>query len=294
MKKIGLYALTLLLFLFPVSNARGASTVEDANIMIDGKNYTFSPSPVIREGHMMVPMRSFFEELGANVKWHNDKNIALAYHDGIDVDNSLLNSEEKENIDTPARVIDGDLFVPLRLAGKTLGYSVGWDEEKYAVIMSKNSSNGTGYLAVDRTKAEEEKEEEKEDNPSEGTGSFIWPVNGGQITSPYGMRSGRFHAGLDIGARTGTEIFAADNGVVVFEGWDGAYGRSIVINHGKYYTRYAHNSANLVRNGDTVSQGQVIAKIGATGRASGPHLHFEIRTGGIYGSTINPTKYVSR
>jgi len=290
MKKIGLYALTLLLFVFPASNAHMASKTEDASIMIDGKNHDFSPSPVIREGHMMVPMRSFFEELGANVKWHNDKNIALAYHDGIDVENSLLNSEEKENIDTPARVIDGDLFVPLRLAGETLGYSVGWDEEKFSVIMSKSSSNGAGYLAVDRTKAEEE----KEDNPSEGTGSFIWPVNGGQITSPYGMRNGRFHAGTDIGARTGTEIFAADNGVVVFEGWDGAYGRSIVVNHGKYYTRYAHNSANLVGNGDTVSQGQIIAKIGATGRASGPHLHFEIRTGGIYGSTINPIKYVSR
>ncbi len=130
--------------------------------------------------------------------------------------------------------------------------------------------------------------------PSRGTGSFLWPVQGGgRITSGYGWRSGGFHAGVDIGARNGTSVLAADSGVVVFEGWDGGYGRSIVIFHGHYYTRYAHNSKNKVTTGQAVNKGQVIASVGMTGRASGYHLHFEVRTGGIYGNTINPLNFFS-
>ncbi len=130
--------------------------------------------------------------------------------------------------------------------------------------------------------------------PSKGTGSFIWPVQGGgRMTSGYGWRSGGFHAGIDIATSAGTSILAADSGVVVFEGWDGAYGRSIVIYHGHYYTRYAHNSVNLVSRGEAVSKGQVIARVGSTGRSTGPHLHFEIRTGGIHGPTVNPLNFFS-
>ena len=126
------------------------------------------------------------------------------------------------------------------------------------------------------------------------TGSFSWPVQGGgRLTSPYGWRSGRFHAGIDIAAPHGTPILAADGGVVVFSGRDGGYGNSIVIYHGYYYTRYAHNSQNLVSSGQSVSKGQKIATMGSTGRSTGTHLHFEIRTGGQYGSTINPLNYFS-
>lgn len=127
------------------------------------------------------------------------------------------------------------------------------------------------------------------DIPSQGTGKFAWPVQGrGRISSGYGWRSGSFHAGLDIAASSGTAILAADSGVVVFEGWDGNYGRAIVIYHGYYYTRYAHNSANLVKKGQSVNKGQMIGRVGSTGQSTGSHLHFEIRTGGIHGSTINP------
>ena len=130
--------------------------------------------------------------------------------------------------------------------------------------------------------------------PTKGTGNFIWPVEGGgRINSGYGWRSGRFHAGVDIGARNGTPILAADSGVVVFEGWDGGYGNSIVIFHGHYYTRYAHNSQNKVATGQAVSKGQVIANMGSTGRSTGYHLHFEVRTGGIYGNTLNPLDFFS-
>ncbi|MEW5919508.1 MAG: M23 family metallopeptidase [Bacillota bacterium] len=130
--------------------------------------------------------------------------------------------------------------------------------------------------------------------PSRGTGSFNWPVQGGgRLTSTYGWRSGGFHAGIDIAAPRGTPVLAADSGVVVFAGRDGGYGNCVVIYHGTYYTRYAHNSENLVREGHAVNQGEVIARVGSTGKSTANHLHFEIRTGGIYGPTQNPLKYFS-
>lgn len=130
--------------------------------------------------------------------------------------------------------------------------------------------------------------------PSKGTGSFIWPVDGGgRISSGYGWRSGGFHTGLDIAAPTGTPVLASDSGVVVSSGWEGGFGNSVVIFHGHYYTRYAHNSRNLIKNGQAVNKGQVIAYIGSTGISTGSHLHFEIRTGGMYGSTLNPLNFFS-
>ncbi|NLJ56798.1 MAG: M23 family metallopeptidase [Firmicutes bacterium] len=128
--------------------------------------------------------------------------------------------------------------------------------------------------------------------PSQGTGSFSWPVRGGgRISSGYGWRNGGFHAGVDIAAPTGTPVLAADSGVVVFQGWDGGYGLCVVVNHGQYCTRYAHNSRNLVNTGQAVSKGQVIASIGSTGQSTGSHLHFEIRSGGMHGSTVNPLNF---
>lgn len=124
-------------------------------------------------------------------------------------------------------------------------------------------------------------------------GSFIWPVRG-TITSRYGWRTlfgvSNFHSGLDIAVRTGTSIKAADGGRVVTSGWHNSYGYYIVIDHenGKQ-TCYAHNSKLLVRVGERVYQGQVIAKSGATGNVTGPHCHFEVR---VNGSRVNPRNYL--
>ncbi len=116
-----------------------------------------------------------------------------------------------------------------------------------------------------------------------GTGSLAWPLDAGQITSYFGWRSGRMHTGVDIGAPTGTPIRAADSGTVVYAGTLGGYGLTIQIDHGggKMVTLYGHNSANLVSVGTVVEKGQVIAKVGRTGRASGPHVHFEVRINGV-------------
>ena len=109
-----------------------------------------------------------------------------------------------------------------------------------------------------------------------GTGRFIWPVEGGgEITPGRGFSS--WHTGIDIHANTGTNILAADSGVVWFSGYGGSQGNYLILYHGSFWTLYLHNSQNLVKEGDAVRQGEVIAKAGSTGRSSGPHLHFEIR-----------------
>ena len=119
--------------------------------------------------------------------------------------------------------------------------------------------------------------------------SLAKPVSG-VLTSRYGYRWGRTHTGIDIGAPTGTSIKAAAAGTVSFSGWKGTLGYLVVLNHGNgIQTYYAHCSKLLVSSGQKVSKGQLIAKVGSTGRSTGPHLHFEIR---VNGSSINPQSYI--
>lgn len=107
---------------------------------------------------------------------------------------------------------------------------------------------------------------------------FEWPVLG-TLTSAYGERRGRPHDGIDVGAPRGTTIHAAEAGKIVYAGDDlGAYGRVVVVKHvGSWATVYAHNDANLVEEGDFVEKGDPIARVGRTGNATAPHLHFEVR-----------------
>jgi murein DD-endopeptidase MepM/ murein hydrolase activator NlpD len=124
-----------------------------------------------------------------------------------------------------------------------------------------------------------------------GPVEFAWPVHG-PITSPFGMRvdpiTGRYalHSGIDIAADYGTPIQAAADGIVIFASWYGGYGNAIIIDHGSgLSTLYAHCSAMYVQLNQPVQRGQVIGAVGATGYATGPHLHFEIRVNGV---PVNP------
>lgn len=124
-------------------------------------------------------------------------------------------------------------------------------------------------------------------------GYFIWPVSG-RITSNYGGRSifgtYNFHGGIDIAVAYGTSVKAADGGTVTTAGYKGSYGYCVIIDHGNgKSTLYAHNSKLLVSVGDKVYQGQTIAKVGTTGRTTGPHCHFEVR---INGNQQNPRNYL--
>jgi murein DD-endopeptidase MepM/ murein hydrolase activator NlpD len=118
---------------------------------------------------------------------------------------------------------------------------------------------------------------------------LIWPVSG-PVTSPFGYRWGRLHAGIDIGVPYGTPIHAAASGTVVLAGWNGGYGNYTCIDHGGgLATCYAHQSSFAVSTGTQVSQGQVIGYVGNTGHSFGAHLHFEVR---INGNPVDPLGYL--
>lgn len=122
-------------------------------------------------------------------------------------------------------------------------------------------------------------------------GRFRWPLEG-EISSGYGIRHGRRHDGVDIRAKVGTPVASAENGEVVFAKRMRGYGNLILIKHDDdFFTVYAHNSANLVKVGKKVKKGDVIAKVGRTGRTTGPHLHFEVREGS---KTRNPLFFLPR
>lgn len=127
-------------------------------------------------------------------------------------------------------------------------------------------------------------------------GILAWPVNG-TMTSGFGWRThpitgaSKFHAGIDIGAGSGTPISAAGSGTVIVASWYGGYGNTVVIDHGGGLTSlYAHQSGLNVSNGQSVSKGQTIGWVGSTGFSTGPHLHFETRE---FGTPVNPLNYLN-
>ena len=125
--------------------------------------------------------------------------------------------------------------------------------------------------------------------------SYRWPVMG-RINSPFGWRQhpitkrANFHTGIDIKADRGTVIKSAGSGKVVYSGWMGGYGKVLVVEHNNgQSTLYAHCSTLLVKQGESVSQSENIARVGTTGQSTGPHLHFEVR---VSNSPVNPLKYL--
>ncbi len=123
----------------------------------------------------------------------------------------------------------------------------------------------------------------------QGSGQLIWPASG-SISSGFGMRWGRLHAGIDMPLPEGTGLRAADSGTVAIAGWVGGYGNYTCIQHGgSLSTCYGHQSSISVSVGQSVSQGQVIGYSGNTGNSTGPHLHFEVR---INGSPVDPLGYL--
>lgn len=118
---------------------------------------------------------------------------------------------------------------------------------------------------------------------------FLWPSRG-MVTSRFGWRRWEHHDGIDIAAQYGSPIYAAKPGRVIFVGWYYGYGRTVIIDHGGGLTTlYGHASAFIVRNGQVVSAGQLIARVGCTGRCWGTHVHFEIR---LDGRPVDPLKYL--
>ncbi len=133
-----------------------------------------------------------------------------------------------------------------------------------------------------------------EDYSALGSGAWAWPVpTHRKISSHFGRRWGRKHEGVDIPAPRGTPVVASAAGVVKYsDDRVSGYGNMVVIEHpGKVFSVYAHNQTNLVRAGTRVKRGQMIARVGSTGRSTGPHLHFEIR---VKDQARDPARYLGK
>ncbi|ABZ83305.1 peptidase m23, putative [Heliomicrobium modesticaldum Ice1] len=137
----------------------------------------------------------------------------------------------------------------------------------------------------------------KQNRPKMGSGPMAHPVpNNTAVSSPYGnrihpvLKKARFHTGVDFPAPTGTPIHAAQTGVVAMAGYYGAYGNTVIIDHGGgTATLYGHMSVINVSDGQTVQKGDIIGQVGSTGWSTGPHLHFEVR---VNGNHTNPMPYI--
>lgn len=162
----------------------------------------------------------------------------------------------------------------------------------------KNGTSGFLYRIVEENGNETKKETKKETQiekpvkeviekgtkviPDRGSGTFAWPTNGGYVSSKMGQRWGSLHKGIDIARPDNLTIKAADNGVVVSAGWDdGGYGNKVVIDHQNgFQTVYAHMDSISVSAGQKVEKGSELGIMGATGFATGVHLHFEVHKDG--------------
>jgi murein DD-endopeptidase MepM/ murein hydrolase activator NlpD len=166
------------------------------------------------------------------------------------------------------------------------------------------SKSGPKAESKPRPERSETKAEPSADTSSDSGSSaqtsgsgFTAPLDGASVTTPYrasgAMWSSGYHTGVDFAASSGTSVKSVGPGTVVSAGWGGAYGNEVVIQHADgSYSQYAHLSSLAVSSGESVSGGQQIGLSGSTGNSSGPHLHFEIRTGPSYGSDIDPIAYL--
>jgi murein DD-endopeptidase MepM/ murein hydrolase activator NlpD len=147
-------------------------------------------------------------------------------------------------------------------------------------------------IVIDDVVAESEEREEEKGRPKKiyKKMDFIWPVEG-KCTNPFVDDERKRHQGIDISCSLGTPIKASSAGRVIYSGNTiRGYGNMIILRHGEeFVTVYAHNHVNLVEEGTQVEKGQIIGKVGRTGRASGPHLHFEIR---INNEAVDPMLYL--
>ncbi len=148
-------------FVFLLPACAAEASAEEISMYIEERQYTFVPSPVIREGRMLVPMRGFFEVLGAEVEWCGEQRVASAYREDVEVNIPVGSTAPEMNgaelsIEVAAEIINERTFVPLRFAAECLGYEVSWHEEKQAVIV--NEGDGKTNAWEKYIKEAEEKE----------------------------------------------------------------------------------------------------------------------------------------
>ncbi|MGA4839142.1 M23 family metallopeptidase [Streptomyces sp. G45] len=171
------------------------------------------------------------------------------------------------------------------------------EQKRRAEAAAKAKAEAKAKKEREAREAREAKERAARDAERKRLNAYVAPVSGSYVSTAYkaggGMWSSGSHTGIDFHAASGTSVKAVGAGTVVEAGWGGAYGNNVVIkmNDGTY-TQYGHLSSLSVTVGQTVTPGQQIGLSGSTGNSSGPHLHFEARTGADYGSDIDPIAYL--
>ncbi|GHD88794.1 M23 family metallopeptidase [Streptomyces naganishii] len=187
----------------------------------------------------------------------------------------------------------------------TLGDTVAQRVDAQALAQHKAAAQKQAEEAARRKAAEQAKQEREakaraaREAERKRLNTFVPPVFGSYVSTGYktggSLWSSGSHTGIDFHAASGTAVHAVGTGTVVETGWGGAYGNQIVIRMADgMYTQYGHLSSIGVSVGQKVTPGQQIGLSGATGNATGPHLHFEARTGPDYGSDIDPVAYLRR
>lgn len=215
----------------------------------------------------------------------------IAYANDLDL-NGVIHAGQKLVIP-----VKGVMFHIVKRGESLWAISRKYDREIKALAAVNNIADPNRLQVGVRLVIPQEQEEiatafARKDLPSRYEGHWRMPVVG-PITSGYGPRGNEFHHGLDIAAEKGEKIYAVRAGTVEFSGWlNNIYGQAVIIDHGDgIRSLYAHNSKNLVKKGDRVRTLTAIAKIGNTGKSTGPHLHFEIY---IDGQTVDPNKFVNQ
>jgi murein DD-endopeptidase MepM/ murein hydrolase activator NlpD len=199
------------------------------------------------------------------------------------------NDEKKNYYDS----INKDLVNTERMLEKEIEESNRIKEEIRATTLRNSTSNQSNQRSSKKQPKNESKEEQG------GRAAILKASDVGYdpvVTSPFGMRlhpilkTYKMHTGIDYAAPNGTPIYAMSDGKVILSKYSSSYGNYVIIDHGDgVSTLYSHNSSNLVSVGETVKAGQTVAKMGETGYATGPHVHFEVR---VDGEPVNPASYV--
>jgi len=164
------------------------------------------------------------------------------------------------------------------------------------VSLLRKETRRLGFAANERQLSLEELVQQLEDKHDRLASSpAVWPTQG-WLTSRFGTRispfTGKrhFHAGIDIAGASGTDVIATARGKVKFVGTKGPLGKTVIVDHGYgVRTHYGHNRENLVKRGEEVDRGQVIASLGNTGRSTGPHVHYTVE---VKGKAVNPLDYI--
>lgn len=262
---------------------REEGTASYLEMILQSESLTGFLSSIERVTSMMDFDRSLMSELSAQLKVLQDEKVVL---ETIRTEQQEL----KESLSAKVTELEEKIKEEESYIERMLANEAEYEKEYEKAKAAEKEANA----AIEKLLAERQK---SSSGPYWG-GEFIWPVDAkyNYISSGYGWRNlwGRsdFHLGIDIPGKYGSNIYASNGGTVVIATWHYSYGYYVVIDHGGgYSTLYGHNSKLLVKVGDKVEQGDVIAKMGSTGNSSGNHCHFEVR---INGKTQNPLNYVRK